>query len=77
MCIRDGTDIAQGLYLGAVVDRATRRVVFMASTEGGVEIDKVSEDTTDKILKLIVDPMIGAQLIQGRHFALSLGFNNG
>ena len=45
------TDIDQELYLGAVVDRGTRRIVFMASTEGGVEIEKVAEETPEKILK--------------------------
>lgn len=67
------TDIAQELYLGAVVDRATRRVVFMASTEGGVEIEKVAEETPEKILKAIVDPMTGAQPYQGRELAFKLG----
>ena len=43
------TDIADELYLGAVVDRATRRIVFMASTEGGVEIEKVAEETLSLI----------------------------
>ena len=43
------TDIANELYLGAVVDRTTRRVVFMASTEGGVEIETVAEETPEKI----------------------------
>ena len=69
------TDIAQELYLGAVVDRATRRVVFMASTEGGVEIEKVAEETPDKILKAIIDPMTGAQPFQGRDLAFRLGLN--
>ena len=45
------TDIADELYLGAVLDRATQRIVFMASTEGGVEIEKVAEETPEKILK--------------------------
>ena len=45
------TDIDQELYLGAVVDRSTRRIVFMASTEGGVEIEKVAEETPEKFLK--------------------------
>jgi succinyl-CoA synthetase beta subunit len=67
------TDIAQELYLGAVVDRATRRVVFMASTEGGVEIEKVAEETPEKILKAIVDPLAGAQPYQGRDLAFKLG----
>jgi len=71
------TDIAQELYLGAVVDRATRRVVFMASTEGGVEIEKVAEETPDKILKAIIDQMTGAQPFQGRDLAFRLGLNSG
>ena len=49
------TDIDQELYLGAVVDRATRRIIFMASTEGGVEIEKVAEETPEKILKAIIE----------------------
>ena len=52
------TDIDQELYLGAVVDRATRRIVFMASTEGGVEIEKVAEETPEKILKTVIDPVL-------------------
>jgi len=67
------TDIAEELYLGAVVDRATRRIVFMASTEGGVEIEKVAEETPDKILRAIVDPLTGAQPYQGRELAFKLG----
>ena len=67
------TDIDQELYLGAVVDRSTRRIVFMASTEGGVEIEKVAEETPEKILKAIIDPMTGAQPYQGRELAFKLG----
>jgi succinyl-CoA synthetase beta subunit len=67
------TDIAQELYLGAVVDRASRRVVFMASTEGGVEIEKVAEETPEKILKATIDPLTGAQPYQGRELAFQLG----
>ncbi|WP_054113697.1 ADP-forming succinate--CoA ligase subunit beta [Marinagarivorans algicola] len=67
------TDIAQELYLGAVVDRATRRIVFMASTEGGVEIEKVAEETPEKILRAIIDPLAGAQAYQGRELAFKLG----
>ena len=48
------TDIDQELYLGAVVDRSSRRIVFMASTEGGVEIEKVAEEHPKKYLKLIL-----------------------
>jgi len=67
------TDIAEELYLGAVVDRSTRRIVFMASTEGGVEIEKVAEETPEKILRATVDPLVGAQPYQGRELAFKLG----
>ncbi|MBT4256230.1 MAG: succinate--CoA ligase subunit beta, partial [Gammaproteobacteria bacterium] len=69
------TDIAQELYLGAVVDRSTRRVVFMASVEGGVEIEKVAAETPEKILKAIIDPLTGAQAYQGRDLAFKLGLS--
>ncbi len=69
------TNIDQELYLGAVVDRSSRRVVFMASTEGGVEIEKVAEDTPEKILRAVIDPMTGAQPWQGRELAFKLGLS--
>ena len=67
------TDIADELYLGAVVDRASRRIVFMASTEGGVEIEKVAHETPEMILKAEIDPMVGPQPFQGRDLAFRLG----
>ncbi|MEE2893798.1 MAG: ADP-forming succinate--CoA ligase subunit beta [Pseudomonadota bacterium] len=67
------TDIATELYLGAVIDRGSRRVVFMASTEGGVEIEKVAEETPEKILRATVDPAVGPQPYQGRELAFALG----
>ena len=67
------TDIDKELYLGAVVDRSSRRIVFMASTEGGVEIEKVAHDTPEKILKATIDPLVGAQPFQGRELAFQLG----
>jgi succinyl-CoA synthetase beta subunit len=67
------TDIEQELYLGAVVDRASRRIVFMASTEGGVEIEKVAHETPEKILKAEIDPLVGAQPYQARELAFKLG----
>ncbi|HCH24700.1 MAG TPA: ADP-forming succinate--CoA ligase subunit beta [Oceanospirillaceae bacterium] len=67
------TDIAQELYLGAVVDRSSQRIVFMASTEGGVEIEKVAEETPEKILKAEIDPLTGAQPYQARDLAFKLG----
>ncbi len=71
--VEDLTDIDQELYLGAVVDRSTRKIVFMASTEGGVEIEKVAHETPEKILKATVDPLTGAQPYQGRDLAFKLG----
>ena len=67
------TDIAKELYLSAVFDRASRRVVFMASTEGGVDIETVAEETPEKILKAEVDPLVGAQPYQAREIAFKLG----
>lgn len=67
------TAIASELYLGAVVDRSTRRVVFMASTEGGVEIEKVAAETPEKILRTTIDPLTGAQPYQARELAFELG----
>ncbi|MGI9273704.1 MAG: ADP-forming succinate--CoA ligase subunit beta [Endozoicomonas sp.] len=69
------TDIDQELYLGAVVDRSSRKIVFMASTEGGVEIEKVAAETPEKILKATIDPLTGAQPYQGRDLAFQLGLN--
>ena len=69
------TDIDKELYLGAVVDRVTRRIVFMASTEGGVEIEEVAEKTPEKILKAIIDPTVGPQPYQARELAFKLGLN--
>jgi succinyl-CoA synthetase beta subunit len=69
------TDIAQELYLGAVVDRTSRRIVFMASTEGGVEIETVAEETPEKILKAEIDPLVGAQPFQAREIAFKLGLS--
>ena len=67
------TDIERELYLGAVIDRSSRRVVFMASTEGGVEIEKVAEEAPEKILQAVIDPAVGGQAYQGRALAFQLG----
>ena len=69
------TSILSELYLGAVIDRSTRRVVFMASTEGGVEIERVARDTPDKILKAAIDPLVGPQPNQARQIGFKLGLN--
>ena len=69
------TEIANELYLGAVVDRSSRRIVFMASVEGGVEIEKVAAETPEKILKAEIDPLVGAQPYQARELAFQLGLD--
>ncbi|MCW8408670.1 ADP-forming succinate--CoA ligase subunit beta [Legionella sp. PATHC035] len=74
--IEETCDIGRELYLGAVVDRATRRVVFMASTEGGVEIEKVAEETPEKIFKVIVDPLVGVMPFQCRDVGFKLGLQD-
>ena len=74
--VEEVSDIDRELYLGAVVDRATRRVVFMASTEGGVEIEKVAEHTPEKIFTVTVDPMTGVMPFQCREVAFKLGLTD-
>ncbi|MGN4997154.1 ADP-forming succinate--CoA ligase subunit beta [Aeromonas sp. 80P] len=67
------TDIAKELYLGAVVDRGSGRVVFMASTEGGVDIEKIAHETPHLIHKAAIDPLVGPQAYQARELAFKLG----
>jgi len=71
--IEQGLDIARELYLGMVVDRDSRRIAVMASTEGGVEIEKVAAETPEKILKVFVDPTVGLAGYQARELAFGLG----
>lgn len=71
--VEECTAIDKELYLGAVIDRSTRRIVFMASIEGGVEIEKVASETPEKILKASIDPLTGAMPYQGRDLAFKLG----
>ncbi|MGF1724157.1 ADP-forming succinate--CoA ligase subunit beta [Photobacterium nomapromontoriensis] len=71
--VEEASNITNELYLGAVVDRGTRRIVFMASTEGGVEIEKVAEETPELIHKAAIDPLVGPQPYQGRELAFKLG----
>jgi len=71
--IEEACDIEKELYLGAVVDRSLQQVVIMASTEGGMEIEKVAEQTPEKILKTAIHPMTGLQPFQARDLAFGLG----
>jgi len=73
--IEETCNIENEMYLGAVIDRATRHVVIMASTEGGVEIEKVAEKTPEKILRTTVDPMLGLMPYQCRKLGFGLGLH--
>lgn len=73
--IEKTSDIANELYLGAVIDRSSQRITLMASTEGGVDIEKVAHETPEKILKATIDPMLGIVPYQCREMGFALGFN--
>ena len=68
-------EIKQELYLGAVVDRSSNSFVFMASTEGGVDIEKVAHETPEKIVKFAVDPLAGVLTYQIAAMAQALGLD--
>ncbi len=70
--IEEGTAIARELYLSILVDRATARVAFIASTEGGMDIEAVAHDTPEKIATISVDPAAGYQPYVGRKIAAAL-----
>src|SRR5690606_19272134 len=71
--IEEGVAIARELYLGLVIDRSTKQPVLMVSPDGGVEIEKVAEETPDRIFKVFIDPGIGLQPFQARRLAFALG----
>ena len=71
--VEEGSDIDRELYLSCLVDRATSRIAFIASTEGGMDIEEVAEKTPEKILTLTVDPASGVQPFHGRAIAFALG----
>ena len=71
--IEETCDIGQELYLSALVDRATSRIAFIASTEGGMDIEQVAHDTPDKIFTMTIDPATGLQPYHGRRIAFALG----
>ncbi len=74
--IEEGADIAKELYLGIVLDRAKEMPVIMASTEGGMEIEKVAKESPEKILKVSIDPTIGFQSFHGRELVFGLGITD-
>ncbi|MDA9044697.1 ADP-forming succinate--CoA ligase subunit beta [Gammaproteobacteria bacterium] len=73
--IEECTDIASELYLSAVVDRASKKIVFIGSSEGGVNIEEVAANTPDKIIYESIDPLTGAQPFQARKIAKVLGLD--
>ncbi len=71
--IEEGSEIAKEFYLGIVIDRADSKVMMMASTEGGMEIEEVAHHHPEKITKVAIDPVLGYQPYHGRKIAKSLG----
>ena len=74
--IEECTDIAEELYLSAVIDRESQRVVFIGSSEGGVNIEEVAKNSPEKIIYESIDPLCGAQGFQARKIAKVLKLNN-
>ncbi len=71
--IEDGCDIARELYLSMLVDRGEGRVVVVASTEGGMDIEEVAAETPEKIQTIVIDPLVGMSGFQARRVAFGLG----
>lgn len=76
LLIEEGCDIKKEYYIGLVLDRATSRVVLMASEEGGTEIEEVAEKTPEKIFKEVIDPAVGLQGFQARRIAFNINIPN-
>lgn len=75
LLVEEGMDILKEYYFGIVIDRATNRPVVMASTEGGMEIEKVAAETPEKIIKEYVHPALGLQPFQATKVAYKLGLD--
>ena len=73
LLIEDGADIKKEYYVSAVTDRATQQVAFMASSEGGMNIEEVAHDTPEKIIKVFVDPAAGLTVAQATQLANGIG----
>lgn len=73
LLIEEGVGIAKELYLGLLVDRATGSPTFIASTEGGMEIEEVAEQTPEKVVRETIDPAVGFHGYNGRNLAFALG----
>ncbi len=71
--IEDGADIQKEYYVSIVTDRATQKVAFIASSEGGMDIEEVAHSHPEKIIKLFVDPLVGLTDAQGKELAAGIG----
>lgn len=71
--IEEGTDIDKEIYLAFVMDRATERIMVVASAAGGMEIEEISQNEPDTIIRVVVDPAVGMQQFQAREVAYGLG----
>ena len=74
--VEEASDITKELYFSIVLDRATQKVTLIASTEGGMDIEKVAEETPEKITKIVIDPAVGMQPFQSRQLAFTLDLPN-
>ena len=74
--VEEASDISKELYFSIVLDRATQKVTLIASTEGGMDIEKVAEETPEKIAKIVIDPAVGMQPFQSRQLAFTLDLPN-
>ncbi|MEK6734187.1 MAG: ATP-grasp domain-containing protein, partial [Pseudomonadota bacterium] len=72
----EGSNIEKEYYLGAIIDRSSNTVTFMASCEGGVEIEEVAHHSPEKIIKVNIDPVMGMQAFHGRKMAFMLGLSS-
>ena len=70
--IEDGADIQKEYYLSVVTDRGTQKVAFIASSEGGMDIEEVAHSTPEKIVKVFVDPLVGLTEVQARELATGI-----
>ncbi|MDC1537010.1 malate--CoA ligase subunit beta [Candidatus Thioglobus sp.] len=74
--VEEASDIAKELYFSIALDRATQKVTLIASTEGGMDIEKVAEETPEKISKIMIDPAVGMQPFQARQLVFKLDLPN-
>ena len=72
LLVEEGMDIKAELYFSVLIDRATQKIVLLASTEGGMDIEEVAEKTPEKILKEFVDPALGLRPFQAQRLAFGL-----